>query len=77
MAWPISKTTKHTCGGPVFGRKAPAGECQRCDELSAGKPAVEWSGARKARLQCAAIAAIRAHDCAASGCMSICTFGEW
>ena len=26
--------TQHTCGGPVFGRKAPG--CPRCDELLAG-----------------------------------------
>ena len=30
-------TTRHTCGGPKFGRKTPG--CPRCDELLAGAPA--------------------------------------
>lgn len=34
MAWAKSTTTKHTCGGPAFGRKTPG--CPRCDELLAG-----------------------------------------
>lgn len=34
MAWTKSSTTKHTCGGPSFGRKTPG--CPRCDELIAG-----------------------------------------
>jgi hypothetical protein len=36
-------TTKHTCGGPVFGRLAPPGECARCDELRAGAEPVRWA----------------------------------
>jgi len=34
-----SKTTKHTCGGPSFGRKTPG--CPRCDELIAGAAPVQ------------------------------------
>ena len=36
MSWNTVKstTTKHTCGGPAFGRKTPG--CPRCDELIAG-----------------------------------------
>ena len=34
-------TTKHTCNGPVFGRKTPG--CPRCDELLAGAKPVNWA----------------------------------
>jgi hypothetical protein len=37
--------TKHTCGGPVFGRLAEPGTCPRCDELRAGAPVRQWAGA--------------------------------
>jgi hypothetical protein len=40
-------TTKHTCGGPAFGRKTPG--CPRCDELLAGAAPVQWAGSRVAR----------------------------
>ena len=70
-------TTKHTCGGPVFGRKAPLGQCRRCDELRFGLPAVEWSITKRRRCEAANIAAIRAHDCKASRCQIVCTFGDW
>lgn len=35
-------STRHNCGGPVFGRKTPG--CPRCDELLAGAPprAAPW-----------------------------------
>jgi hypothetical protein len=46
MAWTTTtKTTKHTCGGPVFGRKTPG--CPRCDELLAGAPAVQWANSTR------------------------------
>lgn len=43
MAWNRSETknTKHTCGGPVWGKKTPG--CPRCDELLAGAPARQLS----------------------------------
>ncbi|MFE2693651.1 hypothetical protein [Streptomyces mirabilis] len=34
-------TTRHTCGGPVFGRLTDG--CPRCDELSAGAEPVQFS----------------------------------
>ena len=37
--------TKHTCGGPVFGKKTIG--CPRCDELLAGAPAVKGWGSLK------------------------------
>ena len=33
--------TKHTCGGPTFGRKTPG--CPRCDELLSGAAPVRWN----------------------------------
>jgi hypothetical protein len=36
--------TKHTCGGPVFGRLAEPGTCPRCDELRAGAAPRQWVG---------------------------------
>lgn len=38
------RTTRHTCGGPVFGRKTPG--CPRCDELLAGAEPVRWNNNR-------------------------------
>ena len=68
-------TTQHTCGGPVFGRKAPLGECRRCDELRFGLPPVSWAGSRgRNELRCDKL---RKHDCTASRCGPICTFGDW
>jgi hypothetical protein len=40
----METVTKHTCGGPVFGRKTPG--CPCCDQLLAGAPPVEWAGMR-------------------------------
>ena len=65
--------TKHTCGGPVFGRKTPG--CPRCDELLAGKAPVQWNVRRDTTAR--QLAEIRAHDCKASHCGPVCTFGEW
>lgn len=48
MGWRWKKSdegpvTKHTCGGPKFGKLAPEGECPRCDELRNGaKPRKSW-----------------------------------
>lgn len=73
----MSTTTPHTCGGPVFGRKAPIGQCRRCDELRSGLPPVQWAGAARRQMRAEAIAAIRAHDCTESHCGPVCTFGDW
>lgn len=66
-------TTKHN-HPVVFGRKVEG--CARCEELKAGAPAVRWTSARQdsdyQRLR-----DIRAHDCRASRCMSVCTFADY
>jgi hypothetical protein len=73
-------TTKHTCGGPVFGRKTPG--CPRCDELLAGAAPIQqpWRGSRQ-RDDAERSAAIRAHFNSAhhrsGGCGPVCTYGEW
>ena len=70
-------TTKHTCGGPVFGKLAPRGECRRCDQLHSGSAPIQWVGQRRTRTDALQIAEIRAHDCKASKCSIVCTFGDW
>lgn len=82
---------RHTCnpdrpGQPrPFGRPAPAGECEGCDERAveraAGIPArtngyVE-AVQRAARLDEQRAREIRDHDCARAGCGRVCTFGDW
>lgn len=69
-------TTKHTCGGPIFGRRAPLGQCARCDELTNGAPVVRWAD-RPARDSALRIDQIRKHDCARSRCGPICTAFDW
>lgn len=39
------QVTRHTCGGPVFGRLDLS--CPRCRELMEGYPARRWDGARR------------------------------
>lgn len=68
-------TTKHTCGGPVFGKKTPG--CPRCDEMIAGAPAVKWNKVRQASNDMQRVREIRAHDCKMSKCGVVCTFGDW
>jgi len=65
------KTTKHTCGGPSFGRLTSG--CPRCEELKAGAKPVQWRKSDEARQ----IREIREHDCRVSGCGPVCTFGDW
>ena len=68
-------TTKHTCGGPVFGRRTIG--CHRCEELTAGAPPVKWNGTLRREAEARLIAAIRAHDCRASRCGPVCTAFDW
>jgi hypothetical protein len=83
MSWntnPQARTTKHTCGGPQFGRKTPG--CPRCDELLAGAaPVVQsWRGSRQREEQQRRDES-RAHFTSerhrSGGCGPVCTFGEW
>jgi len=67
-------TTKHT-HRLIFGRREAG--CPRCAELDAGSPAVQWSGTRRERSMQESLRAIRAHNCQASHCGPVCTFGDW
>lgn len=69
-------TTKHTCGGPVFGRKTPG--CPRCDELLAGKAPVRWNVRTQNIDRASEIRAhFQSHKHLSGGCGPVCTFGEW
>lgn len=74
MAWAKHVSAGHTCGGVAFGRLAQAGQCVRCDALRGGSKPVSW-GKRDADSD--RLRAIRAHDCKASRCGPVCTFGDW
>lgn len=75
MSWTKSTTTKHTCGGPSFGRLTAG--CPRCDELAGGAAPVKWAGSTRRQDDARRAAEIRAHDCKASRCAVVCTFGDW
>ncbi len=51
--------------------------CKRCFELKCGAPARQGWGSFRAAMEASQLAAIRAHDCKKSGCMVVCTFGDW
>jgi hypothetical protein len=70
MAWTKSNTTKHTCGGVVFGKKTAG--CPRCDELIAGAKPVQWSTHGAKEREEAFLRALRSHNCKSHGCLSIC-----
>lgn len=72
-------TTPHT-HQVVFGRREAG--CPRCTELSLGMPARQWRGYRAAAVAASLadarrIDAIRSHDCRASRCGSVCTYGDY
>lgn len=75
----------HTCNGPggrpmAFGRRAPEGECARCDELRAGaEPRPGWYDAHSLRPQQATTAEIEQHGktCAACRTGAVCTAFDW
>jgi hypothetical protein len=79
MAWMKSTTTKHTCGGPVFGRKTSG--CPRCDEMIAGAKPVVWNFTSRAQADAGRSIEIFAHFAShkhkTGGCGPVCTFGEW
>jgi len=73
-------TTKHTCGGPVFGKKTPG--CPRCDELLAGAKPVQWANASRYGISDAQrLIEVRAHFAShkhmSGGCGPCCTFGDY
>ena len=78
----------HTCNGDnrsglPFGKRAPRGECARCDELADGaEPRQRFDGRQTAAQRdaqaCREIAAHFASDQHRSGgCGLVCTFGDW
>lgn len=77
MSRSYTATTKHTCGGPKFGRLASSGLCPRCDELRAGAAPVKWKESAEDE-RCRSIAAHFASDKHRRGlCGPVCTFGDW
>lgn len=69
-------TTKHKeeCK-MAFGRKDST--CPRCQELLAGaKPRAGWSD-NKRMFEAQSREYNRNHDCKASNCGPVCTFGDW
>jgi hypothetical protein len=84
----MTTTTKHTCTDTgkalPFGRKAPEGECPRCDELRNGAEPVRFAGSdrREAdRQEARRAAANRAKGLCSCGRLhsasDMCTYGEW
>ena len=71
----MTTTTKHTCGGPHFGRRTPG--CPRCDELAAGAAPVRWAISQTRRIDEMHRRAVAEHDCGRARCGIVCTFGEW
>lgn len=73
-----SGATKHAVScAMAFGRKDPT--CPRCQELLAGAAprSLGFDPNRKAELDAAHAASVRAHKCDAAGCGPVCTFGDW
>lgn len=68
--------TKHKTDCKMsFGRKDAT--CPRCQELLAGaEPRKGWGHAKREQER-RQIEAIRRHDCKASNCGPVCTFGDW
>ena len=85
-------TTRHSCNTSQpgkalpFGKRAPAGQCPRCDELAAGaQPRAAWGTSHygagtRAQGDAARAAEIRAHFASEkhrTQCRRTCTFGDW
>lgn len=51
--------------------------CPRCYQLANGAAPRRGWGATKKMFDAQHLAAVRAHDCKASNCGPVCTFGEW
>jgi hypothetical protein len=81
MAWTKSNTTKHTCGGPSFGRLTPG--CPRCDELLDGAAPVAQPWRAKAERDAEQTRRSHREHFAPGGphdrgtCGPVCTFGDW
>ena len=78
MAWTKTAGTRHTCGGPSFGRLTPG--CARCDELAAGARPRQWANSRRdddRRRAAEWDAHFNGARHRSGGCGPVCTFGEW
>ena len=78
---PETAVERHTCGGPVFGRRTPG--CPRCDQLEAGAAPIAqpWRG-RRVQADAQLSREIHAHFAPGSEharglCGPVCTFGDW
>jgi len=79
--------TKHTCNPrkpsqPLpFGKKAPKGECPRCDELHAGAAPRDLPWTSKQNEDEQRCRDITVHFASAKhrggGCGPVCTYGDW
>ena len=69
-----SGPAKHT-HPVVFGRKVAG--CPRCLELANGAAPIKGWGQRQREAEAEQMEAIRKHDCKASHCGPVCTFGDW
>lgn len=69
--------TKHTCGGPSFGRLTVG--CPRCDELAAGAAPREWNRSQyDGRMTPAAFSAALDASIAREKTTGVpSTFGQW
>lgn len=68
--------------GMAFGRYTKLdGQCPRCDELKNGAaPKAGWQTkyfAKKKQDEENFYKSLRAHNCQASNCGPVCTFGDW
>ena len=61
-----------------FGRPTKEeGKCPRCDELRSGAaPRKGWGHAKK-QAEMRFTQSLKRHDCKASRCGPVCTFGDW
>lgn len=69
-----SMNAKHT-HQVIFGRRVDG--CPRCEELASGAaPRAGWGSVKRAA-DASFRLALAKHDCKASGCAQVCTFGDW
>jgi hypothetical protein len=69
-------STKHTCGGPHFGKRTPG--CARCDELANGAAARQQPArGRSQQIENDRRATIAAHNCKVSNCSIVCVAFDW
>lgn len=69
MSWKKNEGTKHTCGGPKFGKLTDG--CPRCEELKNGAEVRSWGSKHHYNKT------LHTHNCKESNCGPVCTFGEW